>query len=745
MSEQARLHALVAQRERLRASFDHAWRQLPKTDQPALDAWAASAIELIEVNAGAACQVAFWSASAGGRGSLPLLASSGRAAAEICRHAGARATLACLESLSAALMMVGNGGGLRAWWQGLERLAREAPDCLPVIAPHASTLLADRSGQVCTDFVSAGLKAYARDAVRRRAFFSLEDRWARALLAQRPDVPGFEALSRMLAGFSLALWDDVATLQAAPLSDAPRPRASLSGRVLLLPASVACDSALAADRLYVATVAHGSAHLALPAVRHPVGQLKPMQIALIALIEDARIEALAMRRYPGLRHLWGPFHTAAASGPRTATNLMARLSRALFDAAHADPDGFVQKGRRMFAEAAGRSLDDPGLCLRIGRVLGHDLGQMRVQFNWRDYVIEPNYRDDGGQLWEAPDQPAEALDLMVQAGRANRAPGAQDQSGGDGEAAGRARQASADARGTIIASYPEWDACCAVERPDWTILRDVPPRAGNPATLRAAMDSEPALRARIARLVRSSTIGQPVRLKRQPDGDDLDMDAALDATIALRAGHAPDTRLFRLTRPRSRDLATVVLLDASASTAARLPDGRSVLDLQRLAVSLLAEALDGRGDPFALRAFASDGRHDVRLSRIKEFSEPFDAGALSRLAGLRPDLSTRLGTALRHARHEFGTSRAWRRLLLVLTDGEPSDVDVADNQELVLDARRAVLGLKQSGIDVFGVVLDPEGVGSATAIFGRANTIAIRNLADLPARLAGLYFRLALR
>ena len=188
-----------------------------------------------------------------------------------------------------------------------------------------------------------------------------------------------------------------------------------------------------------------------------------------------------------------------------------------------------------------------------------------------------------------------------------------------------------------------------------------------------------------------------------------------------------------------------MLLDTSASTSARLADGRTVLDVQSVAVALLAEALGGRGDPFALRAFASDGRDDVQLTRIKEFGERFDTAALARLAGLRPRLSTRLGAALRHARVDLAGTSTWRRLLLVLTDGEPSDIDVGNNADLVIDAKRAVRGLRQSGIDVFGIVLDPAAVGSATAIFGRSNTIPISDLADLPSRLAGLYFRLARR
>ena len=148
---------------------------------------------------------------------------------------------------------------------------------------------------------------------------------------------------------------------------------------------------------------------------------------------------------------------------------------------------------------------------------------------------------------------------------------------------------------------------------------------------------------------------------------------------------------------------------------------------------------------FALRAFASSGREDVRLTRLKDFDEPMGAAVTSRLAGLSPGLSTRLGAALRHAGAELAPLRTTRKLILVLTDGEPSDIDVARPQELVEDARRAVLGLRRRGIDVFGIVMDPDGAGSGSTIFGRHNTMTVRRLEELPARLAGVYFRLAQR
>ena len=235
-----------------------------------------------------------------------------------------------------------------------------------------------------------------------------------------------------------------------------------------------------------------------------------------------------------------------------------------------------------------------------------------------------------------------------------------------------------------------------------------------------------------------------MRLRRQREGIDLDLDAAVSAAIAIRLGEAPDPRIFRASERRERDLAVTVLMDVSQSTRERVEgDGRTVLEIERLSVALLADALASLRDPFALRAFASAGREDVRFIRIKDFSEAYDAAAQARLAGLESGLSTRLGAALRHAGAELADVATHRKLLIVVTDGEPSDIDVPDAQDLVEDARLAAQGLKRAGIDTFGVTLDPAEAGSGARIFGAANHIPVKRLNELPARLSDLYFRLA--
>jgi nitric oxide reductase activation protein len=422
----------------------------------------------------------------------------------------------------------------------------------------------------------------------------------------------------------------------------------------------------------------------------------------------------------------------------------------LFDPAYADDDAFVGKGRAMFAAAAPR-IEDPAISREIGMLLGNDLGQMRVQFNVKTYVVEPVYRDDGLGLWDfgenAPPS-GEVVELPIEAVKVEqRETDERDHAGNEHEEEraefGGARPVAPDQRGVVIARYPEWDSAHGIERPEWTAVREVAPRLGEPRLIEEALDRAHVLRNRIGRLIRGVRIGRKIRLNRQHEGHDLDIDAVLDAGIALRTGREPDPRVFRSSTSVYRDLAALLLIDVSESTRDRLPSSATILDVERLAVSILAEAMGKLGDPFGLLAFASDGREDVRMTSVKSFEEPYDGACKARLAGLTSGLSTRLGTALRHAGRVIGGTRSARKLVIVLTDGEPSDIDVPDPLVLVEDARRAAVGLHAAGIDAYGVVLGQTGISAASRIFGRGKTMMVHRIEDLPNRLSELYFRLA--
>lgn len=752
-----RLHLLMRQRDALRPLFRVAWDDLAaRFDADALEGWAAGVLALADVNAGPSCLVAFWEVSRTHpteEGITPLVMAA-HTAANICRHAGAQAAAATLRSVATARRMLDTAPSVSRWWRTMDDLAGRAPESVEATALRMDDILAAGNVQAFENFVAAGLKLAAGDRRKRLAFFSLHNELAQRLVERTTGGVGFAEAERQTKAFVTALWGRPPLLRSFPVgtSQVPQRRAGIAGPLIRMPDIYRGVQSDAAYALYRAAAAHAQAHLVLGGPRFPIGTLKPLQTALVTLIEDARIERLAMRQLPGLRKLWSPYHVAMPAGIATAPTLLARLARALFDPNYSDDDGFIAKGRRMFEEKLPR-IEDPGISREIGMLLGNDLGQMRVQFNAKTYVVEPLYRDDGLGLWDfGNDAPTsgETLELNVEAARveprddpdqSSLQPNVPD----DETPVGRARPLAPDQRGLVIAKYPEWDRAHGLERPDWTTVREVAARAGDPRLVEEALERADGLRNRIGRLVRGVPVGRTIRLKRQLDGHDLDVDAMLDAGIALRMRTEPDPRVFRATTAKHRDLSVLLLLDISESTRDRLASGASILDVERLAVAILAEAMSALGDPFSLLAFASNGREDVEMTTVKAFDEPYDRACMGRLSALSSGLSTRLGTALRHAGQLIGRARSFRKLVIVLTDGEPSDVDVADPLDLVEDARRAAVGLRARGIDGFGVVLGSNAINSAVRIFGRGNTMLVPRVEDLPARLSELYFRLVRR
>jgi uncharacterized protein YegL len=749
------LHLLMRQREALRPLFRAAWDNLEtRFENDEMVAWAAGVLALANVNAGPSCLVAFWDLSRNQpteEGIAPLIVAA-HTAANICRNAGAQAASATIVSAAAARRILGAGAGLSRWWRTMDDLALQASESVESAASRMGEILAGGNIHAFESFVAAGLKLAGGDRRRRLKFFTLQDEFAQRLLERAAAGIGFAETERQNKAFVTSLWGRTPLLRSFPgdSGHAPQRRTGIAGPLIRLPEIYRGVQGQAAYALYKAATAHAQAHLVLGGPRFQVGSLKPLQVALVTLVEDARIELLAMGRLPGLRKLWSPYHVAVPVGVTTAPTLLARLARALFDASYQDDDSFIAKGRLMFQARLPR-VEDPAISREIGMLLGNDLGQMRVQFNARTYVVEPVYRDDGLGLWdfgeEAPSS-AEALDVAVDAARIEqredldslRSDAPEDDTG-----IGRARPVAPDHRGIVIAKYPEWDRAHGVERPDWTTVREVAARPGDPRLVEEALDRADVLRNRIRRLVRGMRVGRPTRLKRQFDGHDLDVDAMLEAGIALRMHQEPDPRIFRATASRQRDLAVLLLLDISESTRDRLESGASILDVERLAFAVLAEAMSTLGDPFCLLAFASNGRDDVQMTTVKGFNEAYDRACVGRLAALTSGLSTRLGTALRHAGEVISHARSFRKLVIVLTDGEPSDIDVADPLDLVEDARRAAVGLRARGIDGFGVVMGSSAMTSAVRIFGRGNTMLVPRVEDLPTRLSEVYFRLARR
>ncbi|HMX10663.1 MAG TPA: VWA domain-containing protein, partial [Burkholderiaceae bacterium] len=296
--------------------------------------------------------------------------------------------------------------------------------------------------------------------------------------------------------------------------------------------------------------------------------------------------------------------------------------------------------------------------------------------------------------------------------------------------------------------YPEWDAAALAYRPDWVKVYDRLQPAGRAAEIDALLARHHDTERDLKRLLDALKPQDRVRLRHQEEGSELDLDRAIAAQADLRAGLLPDTRVQMSHRTDSRDIAVLLLMDLSASVNDPVPSGEgavepgeTVLSLSRAAVALLAGAIATLGDQLAIVGFHSDTRQRVDLLHVKGFSEAWDDASKARLAAVQGAFSTRMGAALRHAGELLSGRRADRRLLLVLTDGRPSDVDVADPEHLVADAAQAVHELDAQGLYTHCISLDAQADAYVGRVFG-ARCSVIDRVAQLPRRLPEIFLGL---
>jgi nitric oxide reductase NorD protein len=216
------------------------------------------------------------------------------------------------------------------------------------------------------------------------------------------------------------------------------------------------------------------------------------------------------------------------------------------------------------------------------------------------------------------------------------------------------------------------------------------------------------------------------RVGRQADGPDLDLAAYVSAFADWRAGHPGDDRLHVAARPARRELAIALLVDVSASTDGWVGGGQRIIDVEKESLIVLLEALDALGDRHAALAFSGEGPGHVRAATIKSFDERSGPEVRRRVAGLEPDRYTRVGAALRHASALLARQPARHRLLLLLSDGKPNDVDRYEGRYGIEDTRQAVAEARLQGLVPFCLTVDREAPAYLPAIFGRSHAVLRR-------------------
>ena len=672
---------------------------------------------------------------------------------------------AIIASSPIAAKRLGDAALFSAYLQLINTLLNQVPRGLRPMLENLETLLGQLTLGGLRRWATWGAHAHKINFEEQINYFGLKSKESQAMLQKERKGTLFVDVQRRINMYLRALWarDFFMRPTSGDFEAREGYKPFIEDYFLHLPDAFDDYEGVSGLELYRATAAHCAAHLVYTRVPISAETLNPLQMAVISVIEDARIETLSIQAFPGLKQIWAKLHKAQADQANSAGDYLNRLARALLDSDYQDNDPWIVEGRALFAQSLDR-LTDNTLSWEIGVTLAHGLQQKRIAFNPRTDLLTAPYRDDNRYFWEFEEfdfnkSQSAGYETVKQVRRhvsvtefANEI---------DCETAGDDAQeiwimseeffpyedngiSYNESEGKPPVSepyhYSEWDYQIQLERPSWATVLEKRPKAGDLQIIDQITADNKQIASRLKFLLDAMQPQGVQRIRKLEDGDEIDINAAINSMIDFRMGLQPDPRIMMRSVRKVRDISVLVLLDLSESTNEKvLGQDQSVLDLTRQACVLLSDAINKIGDPFAIHGFCSDGRHDVEYYRFKDFEQPYNELPKSRLAGMTGQLSTRMGAAIRHATHYLNNQRTSKKLLMVITDGEPADIDVRDPQYLRFDAKKSVEDAARNGISTFCMTLDPRADQYVSRIFGAKNYMIVDQIARLPEKLPLLY------
>ncbi len=671
-----------------------------------------------------------------------------------------------LSTLPTVARRLGDPDLLRAYLQLLHRLAARAPRGLRPMLGVLDELLSKLTLSGLRRWVDFGADAYRRDLPKQAAYFGLQSEDAKAMLQQERKGTLFIDEQRRLNFYLRAFWGRDFFLRPTAADHAGF-RPFIEDHALHLPDAVDDIGSLTGHEFYRAMAAHMAAHRVYTLEPLNAEAMSPAQQYFVGLFEDARVEHYAISEFPGMKTLWYALMTLPGerSYEHPSMELLEKVARALLEPADRTGDDEVDEIIGRFHAGIADNRDNTLFSMSLGLDLFNLLTRRRDVPSLRILEgLQIPYRDDNRFIWSAEEfsweqstayLPASQRQVRKYVSVMEMVNEVEVETAGD------------DAQEVWVLStelfpyedegvsynqmegkepvsdpyhYPEWDYQVQLHRPAWATVFERRQGRGDPEVIDRVLTEHKGVSHRIKQIIDRLRPQGISRQRKLEDGDELDINAAVDAMVTLRIGLQPDMRITMRHVINRRDLAVIILLDLSESTneTVRGTD-KTVLELTREASALVATAINGIGDPFAIHGFASDGRHDVQYYRFKDFEQPLDEEVKSRLAGMKGGLSTRMGAAMRHAGMRLAQRSEKHKLLLIVTDGEPADIDERDPQYLRMDAKKAAEELKRNGILSYCLTLDPEADRYVSRIFGANNYTIIDNVKRLPEKLPTLF------
>lgn len=600
---------------------------------------------------------------------------------------------------------------------------------LPEMFKQTPILLGQLSLAGLKSWIEYGVRYYSDHPERQTEYFSLQSADSKAVMQRERHGTLLVDNDRKLGMYMRGLWQDEDMLipYSSAFDELRKPQPYYDQLGIRLPDVYDDAQGVSGIDRYRAALAHIIAHRRWTQAIS-ADNLSPSQRMAVEALEDCRVEYLAMHEYPGLRPIFTALHPIPAedacdhekeSGVR---HRLAMLSRAILDVNHPYKNAHVIEFARRFyelmqqGETTTQSVVDIAVTFIARTRLQSD---NLAKTHFKD--TEVGFRDDNRHLWyfmEEDDEGEVAADQH------------------------RKPEPGEELKGLPPRHYHEWDYNSQNYRPDWVSVYEGLHPQGKATDIDKLLEKHAGLAKRLKKMLDLLKPQDKVRIRYQEEGSELDLDVAIRSLIDYKSGAQPDTRINMSHRNDGRNIAVMLLLDLSESLNEKAAGSQqTILELSQEAVSILGWAVEKLGDPFAIAGFHSNTRHDVRYLHIKGYTEHWDDEVKSRLAAMEASYSTRMGAAMRHAAHYLEKQQADKKLMLILTDGEPADIDSKDGRILIEDARQAVKELDQQGIYSYCINLDPKADEYVSDIFGKQYTI-VDNVTQLPERLPELFISL---
>ncbi|MBD3755652.1 MAG: VWA domain-containing protein [Gammaproteobacteria bacterium] len=584
------------------------------------------------------------------------------------------------------------------------------------------------------NFIDYGARNYLNAPDEQIAYFKLESHDAKSIITRERKGTTFKDVERHMDMLKSCMWDCDLPFQtfATAFDQLRKPVPYLDDEIIAMPDVYDEENGVAGIDRYRATLAHMMAHKKWSG-KLMADNFAPHMQLFISVFEDCRVEHLAIQRYPGLKKLFLALHPYPEKGACDDTKQSClryratRMSRALLDE-NFDPENplleeFRERFHKIMAEkgenSSTKDMQELGIDFYVKTRKQSSDSQPSVFFD----DTEVSYRDDNRYIWFYYEEYDESDEIMPNEYE-NEEPVISNEGG------------------LPPRHYDEWDYISEGYRPDWTTVYERLHPSGDAGKVDRLMDKHADLAKRLKKMIEALKPQNKKRIRFQEEGEELDLDVALRSVIDFKSGQAPDPRINYSHTTDSRNIAVMLLVDTSQSLNERNPEtGQTLLELSEEALAITAWTVEKLGDKFAIAGFCSDTRHEVRYQHIKGFSEGYTDEVKARIAAMEASYSTRMGAAMRHAAHYLEAQKAEKKLMLVLTDGEPADIDAKDPQTLIQDTHKAVEELQSKGIYSYCITVDPKADEYVADVFGNQYTV-IDRVEKLPELLPQVFMKL---